>query len=108
MVLITEYHNSHKHSQSPLTNACILKVLDEVDRTLEEVKHDWLDCLERAVYDKRGWPQPLTAARYNLLSFTGVVSFFVNRKTVRMCKMVKCARNWVLGFGCIVDSFMLD
>ncbi|XP_067937664.1 ATP-dependent RNA helicase DDX51-like [Watersipora subatra] len=40
-------------------------VLDEVDRTLEEVKHDWLDCLERAVYDKRGWPEPLTAARLN-------------------------------------------
>ena len=84
MVLIKEYHNSHKHSQSPLTNVCILKVLDEVDRTLEEVKHDWLDCLERAVYDKRGWPQPLTAARYNLLSFTGVVSFLLNRKTVCM------------------------
>ena len=39
------------------------QVLDEVDRILEEVKHDWLSCLERAVYDKRGWPQPLTAAR---------------------------------------------
>lgn len=42
----------------------LCQVLDEVDRILEEVKHDWLSCVERAVYDKRGWPQPLTAARY--------------------------------------------
>lgn len=40
-----------------------IQVLDEVDRILEEVKHDWLRCVERAVYDRRGWPLPLTAAR---------------------------------------------
>ncbi|KAF6019387.1 DDX51 [Bugula neritina] len=40
-------------------------ILDEVDKILEEVKHDWLDYLERAVYDKRGWPQPITAASLN-------------------------------------------
>lgn len=46
---------------------CDTQVLDEVDRTVEEVKHEWLDCLERVVYEKRGWPKPLTAARYCVL-----------------------------------------
>ena len=53
-----------------------------MDRTLDEVKQDWLSCVEKAVYRDRGPPPPLTAYRYGIALRLGYITHAISSQTM--------------------------
>ena len=58
-------HMLHLQRTNPLIMCDLMKVIDEADRMMEDIKQDWLHEVEKAVFDSPNRPKPstITAAK---------------------------------------------